>query len=121
MNDGSSVAQLVAALRDELSRYSEGEKLPSSRALVARHRVSPVTVSRAIAALTSEGLVTARPGAGVFKAPAGRTGRPARTFDDLSWQDEALAVGPPHAGTGPRAADAAGVLATLSAPPPEVA
>ncbi len=120
MNDGSSVAQLVAALRDELSRYSEGEKLPSSRALVARHRVSPVTVSRAIAALTAEGLVTARPGAGVFKAPAGRTGRPARTRA-TSWQEVALAADPPHAGTGPRAADAAGVLATLSAPPPEVA
>lgn len=119
MNDSSSVAQLVAALRAELKRYSPGEKLPSSRALVTQHRVSPVTVSRAIAALTAEGLVASRPGSGVFKAPARRA---ARAPGDVSWQEVALTADPPHAalGTGRRGADAAGVLATLAAPPPEV-
>ncbi len=111
--------QLATTLRKELDRYSEGEKLPSSRALVTRHQVSPVTVSRAIAALAAEGLVTSRPGAGVFKAAARRhTG----ALGDVSWQEVALSADPPHAAidAGPRGTDAAGVLATLTAPPPEV-
>ncbi|MFJ8692059.1 aminotransferase-like domain-containing protein, partial [Streptomyces roseolilacinus] len=119
MNDSSSVARLAAVLRNELVRYSEGEKLPSSRELVTRHRVSPVTVSRAIATLTAEGLVASRPGAGVFKATARRvTG----ALGDVSWQEVALSADPPHAAldTGPRRVGAAGVLATLTAPPPEV-
>src|SRR5438067_1785647 len=49
MHERSSVADLAASLRDELNRYSPGEKLPSSRTLIERHRVSPVTVSRALA------------------------------------------------------------------------
>lgn len=119
MNDSSSVAALAAALRKELARYSEGEKLPSSRALVARFQVSPVTVSRAVAVLTAEGLVTSRPGAGVFKAAARRT--PAAA-GDVSWQEVALSADQPQpgAGAGGRGADAAGVLATLTTPPPDV-
>ncbi|WP_371483284.1 PLP-dependent aminotransferase family protein [Kitasatospora sp. NBC_00315] len=114
MNDGSSVAVLAASLRNELSRYQEGEKLPSSRVLVARHQVSPVTLSRAIATLAAEGLVVSRPGAGVFRAAAGRvTG----TVGDVSWQEVALSADPP---LGAVAAGAAGVLATLTTPPPEV-
>ncbi|WP_433022504.1 PLP-dependent aminotransferase family protein [Kribbella sp. CA-294648] len=118
MNNSSSVARLVAALRDELDRYSEGEKIPSSRALVTQYQVSPVTVSRAIASLVAEGLVSSQPGAGVFKAAARRRVAPG----DLSWQEVALSADPPHAAldVGPRTADAAGVLATLTSPPPEV-
>ncbi|MER8185987.1 PLP-dependent aminotransferase family protein [Kitasatospora sp. NPDC094015] len=119
MNDGSSVAQLAATLRDELIRYPEGAKLPASRVLVARHQVSPVTLSRAIATLAAEGLVTSRPGAGVFKATQQRrTG----TAGDVSWQEIALAAHPPLGGVDPatRGAGAAGVLATLTSPPPEV-
>ncbi|GGP96365.1 transcriptional regulator [Streptomyces roseolilacinus] len=106
-------------MRNELARYSEGEKLPSSRELVARHRVSPVTVSRAIATLTAEGLVASRPGAGVFKATARRA---AGALGDVSWQEVALSADPPHTAldTGPRRVGAAGVLATLTTPPPEV-
>jgi DNA-binding transcriptional MocR family regulator len=119
MNDSSSVAQLAATLRNELNRYPEGEKLPSSRALVARHRVSPVTVSRAIATLTAEGLVISRPGAGVFKATARRV---AGAIGDVSWQEVALSADPPigTADAGSRGAGATAILATLTAPPPGV-
>ncbi|GAA3390509.1 aminotransferase-like domain-containing protein [Cryptosporangium minutisporangium] len=112
MKDGSSFGQLLAGLRTELSRYSEGEKLPSSRVLVRQYQVSPVTVSRAIAVLAAEGLVTSRPGAGVFKASARRD---RGALGDVSWQEVALS-----ADAGARGADAASVLATLTTPPPEV-
>ncbi|MFJ4918553.1 PLP-dependent aminotransferase family protein [Streptomyces sp. NPDC088725] len=120
MNDSSSVAQLAAVLRNELSRYPEGEKIPSSRVLVARHQVSPVTVSRAIAILTAEGLVTSRPGAGVFKAAARRVASGA--VGDVSWQEVALSADPPFGtlGAGGRGAGASAVLAALTTPPPEV-
>ncbi|MEU9576684.1 PLP-dependent aminotransferase family protein [Streptomyces chilikensis] len=119
MNDSSSVERLAAILRTRLEHCAPGQKLPSSRELTASHQVSPVTVSRAVAALTAEGLVVARPGAGVFKA----AGPPAATvLGDVSWQEVALSADPPHnaVDVGPRAADASGVLATLSAPPPEI-
>jgi DNA-binding transcriptional MocR family regulator len=119
MNNSSSVDRLAAILRNELEHCAPGRKLPSSRELTARHQVSPVTVSRAIAALTTEGLVVARPGAGVFKATAPPT---ATVLGDVSWQEVALSADPPHTAVdvGPRAADASGILATLSAPPPEI-
>ncbi|MFE2445374.1 PLP-dependent aminotransferase family protein [Stenotrophomonas sp. NPDC087984] len=114
MEQRSSVAELAKSLRKELDRYSPGEKLPSSRVLVERHRVSPVTVSRALAALAAEGLVVTRPGAGAFRAdrPGARAPRPG----DTSWQEVALSVetaGEPVR----RSVDASGVLATLAAPP----
>ncbi|MZD09597.1 aminotransferase class I/II-fold pyridoxal phosphate-dependent enzyme [Streptomyces sp. SID5785] len=115
MHERSSVNELVKQLRRELDRYSVGEKLPSSRALVERFRVSPVTVSRALARLAAEGLVTTRPGAGAFRA-APRTTTPA---GDTSWQEVALSAetaGEPV----PRAVDASGVLVTLAASPPGV-
>ncbi|QKV91707.1 PLP-dependent aminotransferase family protein [Streptomyces sp. NA02950] len=115
MHERSSVADLVESLRKELDRYSPGEKLPSSRALVERHRVSPVTVSRALAVLAAEGLVVTRPGAGAFRAarPRPEAARPG----DTSWQEVALSV--ETAGEAvPRSVDASGVLATLAAPPP---
>lgn len=108
------MAQLAASLRNELSRYSNGEKLPSSRVLVTRYQVSPVTVSRAIATLTAEGLVTSRPGAGVFKAGARRA---AGAVGDVSWQEVALSAGSPRGSVG---GGAAAVLAALTTPPPEV-
>ncbi|MET9646082.1 PLP-dependent aminotransferase family protein [Streptomyces syringium] len=116
MHERSSVAELAGVLRGELNRYSEGEKLPSSRALVDRFRVSPVTVSRALAALAAEGLVVTRPGAGAFRAvPHG----PAVRLGDTSWQQVALSVETPGESV-PRSVDASGVLATLSEPPPGV-
>ncbi|MFI9233032.1 PLP-dependent aminotransferase family protein [Streptomyces rimosus] len=109
MHERSSVAELAAILRDGLNRYSPGEKLPSSRALVERHRVSPVTVSRALAELAAEGLVVTRPGAGAFRAEARPQARPV----DTSWQEIALSAeaAGDHA---PRGVDDSGVLATLA-------
>ncbi|MFK8845592.1 PLP-dependent aminotransferase family protein [Streptomyces sp. Ac-502] len=115
MHERSSVAELAAILRGGLNRYSPGEKLPSSRALVERHRVSPVTVSRALAELTAEGLVVTRPGAGAFRAEARPRARPV----DTSWQEIALSAEAADDHT-PRGVDASGVLATLAAPAPGV-
>ncbi|WP_326812050.1 PLP-dependent aminotransferase family protein [Streptomyces scopuliridis] len=116
MHERSSVAELANSLKRELNRYSPGGKLPSSRALVDRYRVSPVTVSRALARLAAEGLVVTRPGAGAFRAPA-RTAAPPP--GDTSWQEVALSA---DAATElvPRSVDATGVLVTLAAPPPGV-
>lgn len=111
----TSAGELATMLRRDLSRYSPSEKLPSSRELVTRYQVSPVTVSRAIAALVAEGLVVSRPGAGVFLADA-RRGAPAA--GDTSWQEVVLSA---EAGSAPpRGADATGVLAALAQAGPEV-
>ncbi|MFF8954778.1 PLP-dependent aminotransferase family protein [Streptomyces sp. NPDC014894] len=116
MHKRSSVAELAMILREEFNRYSSGEKLPSSRALVEHHRVSPVTVSRALARLTAEGLVVTRPGSGAFRAEP----RPeAAALGDTSWQEVALSADA-SADAVPRTVDASGVLVTLAAPPPGV-
>ncbi|MFC8227998.1 PLP-dependent aminotransferase family protein [Streptomyces sp. NPDC057287] len=116
MHERSSVAELVLSLKDELNRYSPGGKLPSSRALVERFRVSPVTVSRAVAQLAAEGLVVTRPGSGAFLAEP-RTAAPAP--GDTSWQEVSLSGGGGPE-VVPRTVDASGVLVTLAAPPPGV-
>lgn len=116
MQERSSVTELASSLRGELNRYSPGGKLPSSRALVERFRVSPVTVSRAIAQLAAEGLVITRPGSGAYRAqpPAG-----VPAPGDTSWQEVSLSGdGGPE--VVPRTVDASGVLVTLTAPPPGV-
>ncbi|MDH6520324.1 DNA-binding transcriptional MocR family regulator [Streptomyces sp. SAI-135] len=116
MQERSSVTELAEQLRRELDRYSPGGKLPSSRALVDRFRVSPVTVSRALAQLAAEGLVITRPGAGAFRAQARSAGAPA---GDTSWQEVALSADG-AADLVPRSVDASGVLVSLAAPPPGV-
>ncbi|CAL9273027.1 Histidinol-phosphate aminotransferase [Streptomyces sp. SudanB5_2050] len=116
MQERSSVADLANQLRSELDRYSPGGKLPSSRALVDRFRVSPVTVSRALAQLAAEGLVVTRPGAGAFRA---RPRPSARSGGDTSWQEVALSADG-AADLVPRSVDASGVLVSLAAPPPGV-
>ncbi|MEV7453553.1 GntR family transcriptional regulator, partial [Streptomyces nigra] len=112
MQERSSVAELANQLRRELDRYSPGGKLPSSRALVERFRVSPVTVSRALAQLAAEGLVVTRPGAGAFRAD-----RPARAAatGDTSWQEVTLSADSASE-LVPRSVDASGVLVSLAAP-----
>lgn len=110
------MGELAGQLRRELDRYSPGGKLPSSRALVERFRVSPVTVSRALAQLAAEGLVVTRPGAGAFRA---RPRTPETPAGDTSWQEVALSAD----GTAdlvPRTVDATGVTVSLAAPPPGV-
>jgi DNA-binding transcriptional MocR family regulator len=116
MHERSSVGELAKQLRGELDRYSPGEKLPSSRSLVERFRVSPVTVSRALAQLAAEGLVVTRPGAGAFRArPHGR----AAPAGDTAWQEVALSADT-TAELVPRSVDASGVLVSLAAPSPGV-
>jgi DNA-binding transcriptional MocR family regulator len=106
MEDDSSIATLAAQLRGTVARLRTGDRLPSSRALMARHQVSPVTVSRAIGLLSAEGLVVTRPGSGTYVAERSRP----RTSGDLAyaWQSVPLAD---------RTVDAGGVVALLSPPP----
>jgi DNA-binding transcriptional MocR family regulator len=84
MDDDSS-SRIAAGLRSWLATAPAGARLPSTRALVAQHRVSPVTVQKALRDLTRQGLVESRPGVGTF-ARAVRTARPA----DYGWQTAAL-------------------------------
>ncbi|OLZ72917.1 GntR family transcriptional regulator [Streptomyces sp. IMTB 2501] len=116
MNQRSSVSELAEELRRDLDRYSPGGKLPSSRALVERFHVSPVTVSRALAQLAAEGLVVTRPGAGAFRARPRTAAEPA---GDTSWQEVALSADG-AADLVPRTVDASGVTICLAAPAPGV-
>jgi DNA-binding transcriptional MocR family regulator len=104
----SSIATVARAIRDEAGRRRAGDRLPSTRELVRALGVSPVTVSRALAALVSEGVVITRPGEGSFVAarPVPGAGRAA----DFSWQTLAL---------GERRTSASGVLVSLEEPPAE--
>src|SRR3954469_9035152 len=105
MSNGSSVHRVAELLREEVRCYSPGAKLPPSRDLISRYQVSPATMSRAIAVLTEDGLVTVRPGAGVFRSA---TARARVDAGDMSWQEVALGAGNDG---GPRAIDATAVLA----------
>jgi DNA-binding transcriptional MocR family regulator len=87
MDNDSTTVQLVDSLRSEIRALAPGDRLPSTRRLVAAHRVSPVTVSRALSALVVEGLIVTRPGAGTFVAPPPSPRAPA----DHSWQTVVLA------------------------------
>jgi DNA-binding transcriptional MocR family regulator len=108
MKMSSSSRNLAETLRGELDRYSPGEKLPSSRSLVERFGVSPVTVSQAIAALAAEGLLNTRPGAGAFRSQKS-SGAGAV---DTSWQQIALTAEDPERGI----VDASTVTAALALP-----
>jgi DNA-binding transcriptional MocR family regulator len=88
MIHGNANDRIIDDLRAEAGRAAPGSRLPSVRALMARHRASPVTVQRAIAALAAEGLVEPRPGRGTFVAAA--PAAPAHAEPDLSWQAVAL-------------------------------
>ncbi len=88
----------MASLRDWLDRAASGARLPSTRALVAEHGVSPVTVQRALRVLAAEGRIETRPGVGTF-ARARVLTRPA----DYDWQTEALSLSTPSAPRSPSA------------------
>jgi DNA-binding transcriptional MocR family regulator len=108
MNDDSSTATVAAELRTAVATLRPGDRLPSSRALMARHQVSPVTVSRAIALLSAEGLVVSRPGSGTYVAERARAGGRGPADRAYAWQAVPLAD---------RTVDAGGVVALLSPPP----
>src|SRR3954462_11103161 len=84
MEDGSS-SRIAAVLRARIAAAPPGARLPSTRALVAQHRVSPVTVQKALRDLTAKGLIESRPGVGTF-VRAVRTARPS----DYGWHTAAL-------------------------------
>ena len=74
---------------------------------MGRHRASPVTVQRAIAALAAEGVLEPRPGRGTFVAPRPQAQAP----PDLSWQAVALGAG---------GAEGGALQELLAVPPPGV-
>jgi DNA-binding transcriptional MocR family regulator len=80
-------------LRSEVRRLAQGDRLPSTRSLVEAHKVSPVTVSQALATLAGEGLIVTRPGAGAFVAERAARDQAA----DMSWQAVALGERPINA------------------------
>lgn len=94
VNDSSS--RIVEELRSWVAAAAPGAQLPSTRSLVARHEVSPVTVQKALRILVAQGVVESRPGVGTFvreRQPAG----PA----DYGWQTAALGSRPTAASSMP--------------------
>lgn len=84
MSNDSSVGRLAGALRQQAATLQPGDQLPSSRTIVARYGVSPVTVGRALARLAAEGTVVTEPGRGTFVAPR------RAPLGDVGWQTVAL-------------------------------
>jgi DNA-binding transcriptional MocR family regulator len=91
MNDDNAAVRVIQDLRALAQGQRPGTRLPTVRELSARHQASPVTVTRAIRALTGEGVLDAQPGRGTFVAH--RPG--AVAAQDLSWQSIALGARPP--------------------------
>ncbi|HSS61119.1 MAG TPA: PLP-dependent aminotransferase family protein [Candidatus Limnocylindrales bacterium] len=84
----SSAYSLTVELRNRAHGMTPGVRFPSTRAIAAEYRVSPVTVSRALATLSAEGVLGTRPGSGTFVAE--RTPIPASSPLDTTWQTVAL-------------------------------
>lgn len=53
-------------------RFSDGDPLPSVRALAAEESANPLTVAKAYQGFQDEGLITVRRGVGMFVAPGAR-------------------------------------------------
>jgi GntR family transcriptional regulator len=53
-------------------KFSDGDPLPSVRALAAEQQANPLTVAKAYQCFQDEGLVTVRRGVGLFVAPGAR-------------------------------------------------
>jgi DNA-binding transcriptional MocR family regulator len=104
MPDDNASAPVIATLEAEIASAAPGTRLPSVRDLMARHRVGPATVQRAIGELAARGLVDARPGRGTFVAP-----RAAPSAPDTSWQAVPL---------GARSIDADALETLQHVPPP---
>ena len=51
---------------------SEGEALPSVRALASQYVINPLTVTRALQALSEHGLIEVRRGMGMYVTPGAR-------------------------------------------------
>ncbi len=66
--------RLREAIADAIlsGRYSDGDPLPSVRALAAEEAANPLTVAKAYQGLQSDGLVSVKRGVGLFVAPGAR-------------------------------------------------
>src|SRR5947207_15286329 len=53
-------------------RYSDGDPLPSVRALAAEEQANPLTVAKAYQGFQDEGLIIVKRGVGMFVAPGAR-------------------------------------------------
>ena len=62
--------RLAAALLE--GRPAEGQAMPSVRQLASEHLLNPLTVSRALQALSDAGLLESRRGLGLFVVPGAR-------------------------------------------------
>jgi DNA-binding transcriptional MocR family regulator len=87
--DNTSAHPVERELRALVERSPPDTRLPSVRALVARHHASPVTVQRILDRLVREGRVVSRPGSGSFVASRVAVGR-----IDTAWQAPALGDAP---------------------------
>ena len=86
IDNDSSTQQLVEELRAEIRKRLPGERLPSTRRLVEAHRVSPVTVSRALGRARGGGSRGHKTRGRDLRRSASRPGDPV----DHSWQTVAL-------------------------------
>lgn len=118
MTESSTAEEIARELTAEIQPLPPGTRIPTHRSLVHRFGASASTVSRALAILAQQGLVSSRPGAGTFRAEAPA---PAATAD-TTWQEAALALnaGPAQGATGTRSFVSPGLLNTLSVPGPEL-
>ncbi len=80
----------MVELRRLVAAGRPGDRLESSRSLVGRLGVSPVTVQRALDVVRTEGLVDTRPGAGTFVLMPSAAPPPV----DVSWQSAVLDADP---------------------------
>jgi DNA-binding transcriptional MocR family regulator len=93
MPEDNAALSVTQELESLASAGQAGDRLPSVRELMRRHRVAPATVQRAIGSLAARGLVEARPGRGTFVAE--RAAPPAAP--DVAWQTVALGARAPDA------------------------
>ena len=54
-------------------KYTDGDPLPSVRALAAEEQANPLTVAKAYQGFQDEGLIVVKRGVGMFVAPGART------------------------------------------------
>jgi DNA-binding transcriptional MocR family regulator len=100
-----TLTAVIADLETQAAGLEPGARLPSVRELMARHRVGPVTVQRAVAQLAARGVLEPRPGRGTYVSA-----RPANhAAPDFGWQTVAL---------GPRGPEAGGLDDLLRPPEP---
>ncbi len=83
--------RILDHLKQLCSQSEPGTALPSVRQLCREFGASPVTVTRALASLSEQGWVDARPGHGTFVRRRGS----AATANNYDWQTLALGAPPP--------------------------